>query len=406
MKPAFIKLLLNNTYYNKIKSKLKDGMFEGEEALIWNCIKLSHEEFKRDLKTDELYELIKVQNPVLTSAVKNNVASIIDDIKNAEDIGEDVGSKVISHLWRKDTGLYIANYGLEISEGKRADLLDLQSHIKLVGDDFLPNDAAPMVPTDVDAVLEALQNRDQWKFNIPSLYKKLPGMSGGDFLYILARPESGKTAFITMIVAGPGGFAEQGAKTHVIFNEEPAIRTMIRAISANTGMTKEEIEADKLKAKMLFDTVRGNIVFRDDVTMTLGKLDVYCRRHKPDVLIIDQLDRVSASGNFESSHERLGEIYSKAREIAKVHDCLLIGVSQASAEAQGKSKVHYSHSEGSKTAKAAAADVVLGIGMTDEEGMNGQENTIRSLYLSKNKINGYHGLINVRIVPKLSRYTD
>ena len=155
MKPAFIKLLLNNTYYNKIKSKLKDGMFEGEEALIWNCINLSHEEFKRDLKTDELYELIKVQNPVLTSAVKNNVASIIDDIKNAEDIGEDVGSKVISHLWRKDTGLYIANYGLEISEGKRADLLDLQSHIKLVGDDFLPNDAAPMVPTDVDAVIEA-----------------------------------------------------------------------------------------------------------------------------------------------------------------------------------------------------------------------------------------------------------
>lgn len=406
MKAPFIRLLLQTQFYNKFKNKLEDEMFDGEEAYIWSIIKWGHEEFKRDLRVDELYDLIKIQNPTLTSASKNNIASIIDDVNTAEAANEDFANKVLHHLWKKQQGLFIANYGLELTEGKRADLLDLQARINSIGEDFLPNDNLNIVPTDVDDVLTAMQNRDMWKFNIPSLHAKLPGMSGGDFLYVLARPESGKTAFIVNTIAGPGGYAEQGARVHCLFNEEPAIRTMLRAISCYTGMTKEEIEADKPKARDLFNKVKGNLTFIDDVTFTLGRLDAYCRRFKPDVMVVDQLDRVSASGAFESSHERLGEIYSKARELAKIHDCLLIGVSQASAEAQGKSKVHYAHSEGSKTSKAACADVVLGIGRTDEEGMDGQENTIRSLYLSKNKVNGYHGLINVRIIPKLSRYED
>lgn len=406
MKAQFIKLLLDHQFYNKIKNKLEDEMFEGEEAYIWAIIKYGHAEFKRDLKVDELYDLIKINNPTLTSAAKNNIASIIEDITNAEKANEDFATKVLQFLHKKQVGLFIANYGLELTEGKRSDLLDLQTKINSVNEDFLPNDNLNVVPTNVDDVLTALQNRDQWKFNIPSVNAKMPGMSGGDFLYILARPESGKTAFIVNLVAGPGGYAEQGANVHCIFNEEPAIRTMMRAISCSTGMTKEEIEADKQKARDLFNKIRGNLTFVDDVTMTLGRLDTYCRRFKPDVLVVDQLDRVTASGAFESSHERLGEVYSKAREIAKIHDCLLIGVSQASAEAQGKSKVHYSMSEGSKTSKAATADVVLGIGKTDEEGNEGEENTIRTLMFSKNKVNGYHGCIHCRIIPKLSRYTD
>jgi len=143
------------------------------------------------------------------------------------------------------------------------------------------------------------------------------------------------------------------------------------------------------------------------VTMTLGRLDAYCRRFKPDVLVVDQLDRVSASGEFASSHERLGEIYSKFREICKLHNTLGIGVSQASAEAEGKTVVTYFHSEGSRTAKGATADLVIGLGMspiTDES--SSQENYIRYVTASKNKLSGWHGTIACKIVPQLSRYED
>ena len=260
MKAPFIKLILNNNYYTKIKNKLIDALFEGEELLIWKTIQWAHNEFKRDLNVDELYDLVKVQNPVLTLASKTNVSSIIDDIKDATDIKEDAASVIISYMWKRQVGLDIANYGIELSEGKRNDLFELKSTIEKVAEDFTPNDVLNVIPTDVDDVLAALADRTTWKFNLPSLYAKVPGMSGGDFLYILARPESGKTAWIVNMVAGPGGFAEQGAKVHCIFNEEPAIRTMIRAISSCTGMTREEIEADKQKASELFNKISSKLV--------------------------------------------------------------------------------------------------------------------------------------------------
>ena len=78
-----------------------------------------------------------------------------------------------------------------------------------------------------------------------------------------------------------------------------------------------------------------------------------------------------SSGQFNSSHERLRELYRCLRELAKRHDCAVIGVSQASAEAEGKTRVDFSMMEGSKTGKAAEADVVLGIGKhsgTNEDG--------------------------------------
>ena len=60
-----------------------------------------------------------------------------------------------------------------------------------------------------------------------------------------ARPETGKTAFWVSFVQDQMVSAEQGAKVHAFINEEPAIRTQMRAISCYTGMTREEIILDK-----------------------------------------------------------------------------------------------------------------------------------------------------------------
>ena len=70
-------------------------------------------------------------------------------------------------------------------------------------------------------------------------------LGGGNLMIAFARPETGKTAFWVSLCAGPNGFAEQGAKIHAFINEEPAIRTQMRAISCYTGMTREEIIARK-----------------------------------------------------------------------------------------------------------------------------------------------------------------
>jgi hypothetical protein len=50
--------------------------------------------------------------------------------------------------------------------------------------------------------------------------------------------------------------------------------------------------------------------------------------------------------------------------------------------------------DNSRTGKAGEADIIIGVGKT---GSSEVENTVRHICISKNKINGWHGMINTQI---------
>ena len=222
----------------------------------------------------------------------------------------------------------------------------------------------------------------------------------------MVSPETGKTTFLVSLCAGPGGFCEQGAKVLILGNEERTTRTKLRAIQSCAGMTRSEIADNPDLATSRYLRVRDNLIMKDVQEWDLDRISNYCRMIKPDVLIVDQADKVGVSGQFNSSHERLRELYRCLRELAKRHDCAVIGVSQASAEAEGKTRVDFSMMEGSKTGKAAEADVVLGIGKHSGTNEDGEPDHTRFLTISKNKLSGYHGSIPVMIEPEIGRYTE
>ena len=206
------------------------------------------------------------------------------------------------------------------------------------------------------------------------------------------------------MVAGRNGFATQGAKVCALINEEPAIRTQMRLINAYTGMTFAEIKDNPQKAGDLWSQIKNQIRILDTVDWTLEKIDSYVAKEKPDILIIDQLDKVHMGGAFASGDEKLRAIYTGARELAKRRDCSLIGISQASADASGKWDMTFDMMENSKTGKAAEADVIIGVGYKPNSDYSNDND--RSLSVSKNKITGWHGKIMVKIVPEVSRYRD
>ena len=80
-------------------------------------------------------------------------------------------------------------------------------------------------------------------------------------------------------------------------------------------------------------------------------------------------------------------------------------MSQASAEAQGRSRVTFSAMENSKTGKAAEADLILGLGKEDEE-ENFMSDCTRFITLSKNKLTGDHAEFEVVLVPTTSRFAE
>ena len=59
--------------------------------------------------------------------------------------------------------------------------------------------------------------------------------------------------------------------------------------------------------------------------------------------------------------------------------------------------------ENSKTGKASEADLIIGVGYRTQNDIDTVE---RSLYVSKNKITGWHGKIMVKIQAEVSRYIN
>ena len=396
-----IRLMLNKKFYTQYKGTLSPTVFAGDISSLYETIQKSHEKYEEDLKIDELYSLhTAIFNPALTRAAKEKFSELIEDIREVQEPNKEIAKDIMRILSDRDLAQRIAVEATEIFNGKEANFAEITGMIdkrKVIVDE----DKAPAVTNNINEVLDLLGMTTKWKFNIPMLRDNVGGIGGGNFMISFARPETGKTAFWISLCSGPEGFAEQGAKIHAFINEEPAIRTQMRAISCYTGMTREEIIQEKNMAQRVWSEIKDNISMFDTVDWSMEDIDAHCEKHRPDIIVIDQLDKVNVSGTYARTDEKLRQIYTSAREIAKRRDCAVIAMSQASADAHNRNSISFDQMENSKTGKAAEADLIIGIGRNSN---SDTENKIRTLCISKNKINGYHGEPVCTIRREISRY--
>ena len=396
-----IRLMLNKKFYTQYKGVLSPTVFAGDISSLYETIQKAHEKYEDDIKVDELYSLhTAIFNPALTRAAKEKFSELIEDIREVQEPNKEIAKDIMRILSDRDLAQRIAVEATEIFNGKEANFSDITGMIdkhKSITDE----DKVFAVTNNVDEVLDLLGMTTKWKFNIPMLKNNVGGIGGGNLMISFARPETGKTAFWISLCAGPEGFAEQGAKIHAFINEEPAIRTQMRAISCYTGMTREEIIQEKNIAQRVWSEIKDNISMFDTVDWSMDDIDSHCEKHRPDIIVIDQLDKINVTGTFARTDEKLRQIYTSAREIAKRRDCAVIAMSQASAEAHNRNSISFDQMENSKTGKAAEADLIIGIGRNSIVDL---ENKIRTLCISKNKINGYHGEPVCTIRREISRY--
>jgi hypothetical protein len=79
-------------------------------------------------------------------------------------------------------------------------------------------------------------------------------------------------------------------------------------------------------------------------------------------------------------------------------------MSQLNAEAEGKVLLNQSMMEGSRTGKAAEADVMILIAKNPPVEGQDAEDSVRHLNVVKNKVTGWHGKIICDLDYKLARY--
>jgi len=396
-----IKLLLNKDFYEKNKGKVSKGMFTNGTGNLYETITKAHNKSQKDLTLPEVESLhVDVYNPALTRTARDNFRNLIEEIQKEKDSDKEIASEILSSLHKRNIAQQIAVLSTEIFNGRDGGFNDIQNLLDSAKDNLSKEDYE-FITSDIHELLECLKDRSKYKFNLESLAERVGGVGPGNLVVVFARPESGKTAFWVSLVANENGFAHQGAKVVALVNEESGYRTKMRIINSFTGMTLHDVEQDPETASKKWAEIKDNIYIADTVDWNLDKVDSLAAETKPDILVIDQLDKVHVSGNFARTDEKLRAIYTGAREIAKRRDCCILAISQASAEASGKLDISFDMMENSKTGKAAEADLILGIGYRN---LLDTDENLRSIAVSKNKMTGWHGVIPCTIIPELSRY--
>ena len=263
------------------------------------------------------------------------------------------------------------------------------------------------ITDDLEDIFESTCHTKGLRWRLNSLNKSVGSLRKGNFIVVFARVESGKTSFLSSEVTH---MAIQ-AKSPILWvnNEQEGKAVKSRLYQASLGCTLAKLYSDRPRAyEEYIKRTGGRIKLFDDATASKIQIESLCKELNPSLIVIDQIDKIKGFSD-DRNDLRLGKIYIWAREISKQY-APLIGICQASGEAEGRKWLTMEHMADSKTSKPAEADVIIGIGKVNDIGME----TIRFLNIIKNKLpqdsdsspEMRHAKFEVRFDESTARYID
>lgn len=406
MELAILRSLMDKEFYDDHRgAKCPDRIFSSDGKKIKKSIDEAMENYGRAVQPDEIEAIFMADNPSMTTAQKAAYSSLFEKIRRQDPMGSDVAQDVFIKMFQQVVGEDIANLGFDYVNGTETSLEPLRELLENHQDNFLPQLRVEWEDMSLESLLAKNALETRWSFNIPTLARKVPGINGGHLVEIGARPNTGKTSFHASLVCGPGGFADQGAKCVVLCNEEGAHRVGARYLTAALGKDVHNISQNKETALQKWQMMKDRVYIKDSTGKDMAWVETLCKTFKPDVLILDMGDKFAKTGGFARMDEALKANAIYARQIAKMYDCAVLYMSQLSADAENKVVLNQSMMEGSRTGKAAEADLMLLIAKNPPVEGQDEEDTQRHLNVVKNKLTGWHGIVHCDLDYKVGRYT-
>jgi len=392
------------TYSGKLQAKDLPKEIQPLYSLLDNY----HQSHAVDLTVADLANLVLAQqksDPDYYKAVLSNLEQLsVSDTTTAVLLDSFYKQRVLKEL-------SLAAY--EVSEGKKefdslAPLIQqLQEEQQVTNDDTFD-----FVTDDIDQLLNETFRQPGLRWRLNTLNAMLGSLRAGDFGFIFARPETGKTTFLASETTYMASQLPADSGPIIWFNnEEQHGKVRIRCFQAALGATLAQINSHPARAREAFLKVtNGKHQLLDTKgPLTKSLIEKVVQKYKPSLVIYDQIDKIHG---FKADREDLimGAIYQWARELAKVYQHAAIGVCQADGSGEGQKWLTMANVANAKTAKQAEADWILGIGKTNDVGYE----AIRYLHASKNKLAGdqdsdpslRHGRRECLINPSIARYED
>jgi len=415
---ALVKLLLS---YNNFKDYfryinliyLKDSF--KELSHIYSCLQEWHLKFNKDASLEELQVFFYTSRPGVDDKQREIYDVIFQQISTVKTT-EDQLRGLVQATARREQLQQLAVKSLEVAEG-RADLAEIESLTKqlLEFTELSEKPATQFVSNDLNELYLDAVKTPGLRWRLASLNKSLGSLRKGDFGFIFARPETGKTTFLAseisfMATQLRDEDAAQNRGAILWFNnEEQGSKVMLRCYQASLGLRLEQlISSLKDNHQKFLKANGGRIKIYDQAIIDKEEVRRICIELQPSLIIFDQIDKL-AGFKADRNDLELGEIYNWARELAK-NFCPVIGVCQADGTGEGQKWLTMSNVANAKTSKQAEADWILGIGRSNDSGYE----AVRHFNISKNKLIGdndsrpedRHAKWDVKIQPELARYED
>ncbi len=384
---------LNFDFFSRVKNILDRTMFERELRDIFDTLTFAHTNYGKDVTIQELVALFNDRNPAMPESSRRNVVDMILQLERGNPDNGDLHLDIVNNFWLRDRARQVGEKAIEIFTGESEDFGELRRLIEAVEDGRISDKTTySKVESDLNDLLDDETGDPDFPFEFNLINENVQGLDRGNLGILFARPEVGKTTFCCFLAAS---YVRQKFKVTYWANEEPAKKIKLRIIQSFFGVTNEEMKINRDILADRYETeIAPYLTIFDSVGTSVEEVDEYAKLNSPDIMFMDQLDKFRISGEYNRGDERLKETYVVAREIAKRNSLLVWAVSQASFDAHDRQWIDYSMLDNSRTGKAGEADIIVGIGKT---GSSELENVVRHICVSKNKLNGWHGMINAQI---------
>lgn len=408
---AIIKyILIYNNYilYNRYIDISKDLK---EVYILYNTLKELHTRLPTVDKTvDELEASVFAFYPAMAKSERATIGDLCQQLRSLE-VSDDVAKSLLQSIVQRATARDLALAALNLAEGRETVETVSALHERLHGQ------SQSTVLEDADLKFFVTDNLHKLRehtiatgglyWPLQTLNYSLGPLRKGDFGFVFARPETGKTTFISHIVT----HMSTQMDTPIVWfnNEEQGEKVRVRTYQSLLGTTTDELFKSIDKNQLLYnEKTGGRIRIYDDASIHRNDVERIIKNLNPGLIIFDQIDKIKG---FDADRPDLvyGRIYQWARELAKIY-CPCIGTCQSDGTGEGIKWLTMSHVAEAKTSKQAEADWILGIGRSNEGGTE----DVRYFNISKNKLMGdektdpelRHGRFDVWIRPQIARYED
>jgi len=406
---GLLKLLLKEENYTKYRQYVRVPVQLKEILKLFHTLDLLFSKYpEKDKSVNDLESMVAAAYPQMREVEREAISDLCEKLRILE-VSDDIIEDLLKGLRARAGAYELALKAVDVAEGRlEPEALRTLYNEFLDGPEVLVADERCYVTDDLEELAAHTIMGPGLKWRLACLNSSLGPLRAGDFGFIFARPESGKTTFLADQCTYMAG---QTDKKIIWFNnEEQGEKVRLRTYQAALGVTLDELWKDKAATmKDYRDVTKSNLIIYDDATIHKNDVERMLKKHTPALVVFDQIDKIKGF-NADRPDLVYGRIYQWARELAKKYQCAVIGICQSDGSGEGLRWLTMSHVAEAKTSKQAEADWILGIGRSNEGGTE----DIRYLNISKNKLIGddqtdpteRHGRFPVYIYPTIARYSD